>query len=80
MTILAHFSFHHWKIRNGNNSLFALIASENPLTVQYFELSVKGEYYILNDTIFDEYVENLDQKIDKPEIIRKGKRVFYYFE
>ena len=47
---------------------------------KYFEPSVKGEYHILNDTVFDVYFEDLDQKVDEPETVRKGRRVFYYFE
>ena len=68
----------YWVVKNGNQSLFALIASENPLGVQYFVPSVKGGSHTLNTTVFDVLPEDLDKKISPPEKKYQGRsRLFY---
>ena len=70
-----------WKVRNGTQSLYAIISNENPLVVKYFTPTVKGNYYFLDEKPFDVCFEDLDQKIDPPKIIPKGKRrKFYVFD
>ena len=43
----------YWKIKHGQNSLFAVIAKEMPLKVKYFEPSCKGSFQILNEKEYD---------------------------
>ena len=69
-----------WKIRNGVHCLFAIIESENPIEVKYFEPTIKGNYHCLNDTIFEVFEDDLEEKITPPEIIQKGRRKYYCFE
>ena len=70
-----------WKIRNGSDFLFSIIASENPLAVQYFEPMREKNVHSLNATVFDVYEEDLHEKIEPPKVIHKGShRKFYYFE
>ena len=40
---------------------------ENPLGVKYFEPSAKGNYQILNETVFDVFVEDLNEQIPPPK-------------
>ena len=71
----------YWKVRNGVHFLFAQISNENPLEVKYFEPSVKGNFHSLNENPFDVCLEDLQEKIEPPEIIKRGKyRKFYLFE
>ena len=54
---------------------------ENPTRVKYFEPSVNANFLVLNDNIFDPFIEDLEEKVDPPETIKVGKsRVFYSFE
>ena len=70
----------YWKIKNGNNFLFAQITSENPIVVKYFTPTVKGTYYYLDEKPFDVCSDDLYEKIEPPKIIPKGKhRKFYQF-
>ena len=69
----------YWKIKHGQNSLFAVIAKEMPLKVKYFEPSCKGSFQILNEKEYDVFIQDLDRKVDDPDTIRKGRRVFYMF-
>ena len=68
------------KIKHGQNSLFAVIAKEMPLKVKYFEPSCKGSFQILNEKEYDVFIQDLDRKVDDPDTIRKGRRVFYMFQ
>ena len=70
-----------WSIKNGQHSVFSLVVAENPARVKYFEPSVNGNFLVLNDNIFDPFIEDLEEKVDPPETIKVGKsRVFYSFE
>ena len=68
----------YWKIRNGSNYLYAQIVKDNPLEVKYFEPSAKGKFHVINETIFEVLSEDLDEKIDSPEVITKGRGRKYY--
>ena len=57
-----------------------IIADENPLSVQYFQPTIKGKKHSLNSTIYRILNEDLDKKIDAPEIERNGRRLFYRFD
>ena len=71
----------YWKIKNGNHRIFAVIAEEDPLGVQYFHSSVKGNYHCLNSTIYEVLIEDLDVQVPPPTTVpNKGKRQFYSFE
>ena len=50
-----------------------------PLKVKYFEPSCKGSFQILNEKEYDVFFQDLDRKVDDPDTIRKGRRVFYMF-
>ena len=70
----------YWKIKNGAHFLFAKISSEVPLEVKYFTPSVKGGSHYLSETPYAVCTEDLQEKIDPPIIISKGrKRKFYQF-
>ena len=70
-----------WKIRNGRsgNFLYTLIVGENPLEVKYFEPTVKGKHHCLNEAIFDAFIDDLEEKVEPPKVIKKGKREYYSF-
>ena len=71
----------YWKIRNGTHFLYAIISNESPLEVKYFTSSAKGNFHRLEDTSFEVCYEDLDEKVDPPEIISQGKyRKFYLFD
>ena len=70
----------YWKIKNGAVFLFAIIASDDPLSVKYFEPTIKGGLHCLNDMIFDVFSEDLQEKIELPEVIQKGRRTYYRFQ
>ena len=53
--------------------LFVIIESENPLSVKYFQPSVKGDYHRFNDTIWKILVEDLENKIPPPKVKNFGK-------
>ena len=58
-----------------------MIAAENPLGVKYFTPSIRGGLHSLNEIKYEVFFEDLDQKVDPPKQIRRGKsRVFYSFE
>ena len=60
---------------------FVDIETEHPLSVKYFQPSVKGEYHRLNDTVYEILPEDLGKKISAPKIKNSGKfRQFYKFE
>ena len=43
--------------------------------------SVKGKYLVLNDNIFDPFIDDFEKKVDPPKTNRIGRsRVFYTFE
>ena len=67
-----------WKIRNGVHTLFSVISTEEPLTVKYFEAG--GNYHILDDKEFEIFAGDLDTKVDPPETMKRGSRVYYVFE
>ena len=70
-----------WSITNGQHSVFSLVVAENPTRVKYFEPSVNGNFLVLNDNVFDPFIEDFEKKVDPPETIKVGKsRVFYSFE
>ena len=49
--------------------------------MQYFEPTVKGNFHSLNEAEFEVFFEDLDEKIEPPKILRKGRtRTFYDFE
>ena len=66
----------HWKVKHGQNFLYALIVTESPLSVQYFEPSAKGKNHILSDTVFEVLLEDLDGKVESPSMVKKGRRTF----
>ena len=68
----------HWKVSNGNDHLFALVTSQDPLEVQYFQPSTKGNYS-LNDTVFLASIEDFEQKIEAPKEVSKGRRKYFEF-
>ena len=68
----------YWKVSNGNDHLFALVTSQDPLEVQYFQPSMKGNY-CLNETVFYASVDDFDQKIEAPKEISKGRRKYFTF-
>ena len=73
----------YWKIKNGSTFLYAVISNESPLKAQFFAptKTVKGNFYLLNETSFDVCEEDLDEKIKPPEVVSKGRnRKFYVFE
>ena len=70
----------YWKIKNGTVYLYAIIAGLDPLSVNYFEPTVKKELHCLNDMVFDVYAEDLKEKLESPEMIQKGRRKYYRFE
>ena len=71
----------YWKVKNGTHSLYAVISSKEPIEVQYFEPTVQGNFHSLNETEFEVFLEDLDEKIEPPKILRKGRtRTFYDFE
>ena len=70
----------YWKVRNGRDYLFAIVTSEVPLEVRYFEPCAKKGFLCLNDTIFEAFLQDLNEKIHPPESIQMGKRVFYSFD
>ena len=70
----------HWSVKNSQD-LFVVIETENPLSVKYFQPSVKGEFHRLNDTVYEILAEDLGKKISAPKIKNSGKfRQFYEFE
>ena len=70
----------HWSVKNSQD-LFVVIETENPLSVKYFQPSVKGEFHRLNDTVYEILAEDLGKKISPPKIKNSGKfRQFYEFE
>ena len=70
----------HWSVKNCQN-LYVIIETENPISVKYFQPSVKGEYHRLNDTVYEILTEDLGKKISAPKIKNLGKfRQFYQFE
>ena len=61
--------------------LFSIITSEDPLSVRYFEPSIKKQgLQCLNEMVFDVYLEDLKEKIEQPQLIHRGRRTFYLFE
>ena len=73
----------HWLIINGQHSVFALVVAENPHRVKFFEPSVKGKSLVLNDNIFDPFIEDFETKVNPPKVNRVGfkkSRAFYSFE
>lgn len=70
------------KIRDGKkNFRYSIIVSEDPLKVNYFDLSVKGKCHTLNEKYaWDVYEKDLDEKISEPEINRGTFRTFYNFK
>ena len=68
----------HWTVKNGVHSLYAIIISEIPLTVKYFEPTVRGQFHCLNEKVFDVFPGDLEQKINAPTIIQKGSYRKYY--
>ena len=50
------------------------------LTFKYFEPTIKGGLHCLNDMIFDVFSEDLQEKIELPEVIQKGRRTYYRFQ
>ena len=70
----------YWSVKN-NQNLFVVIETENPLSVKYFQPSVKGQHHILNDTVYETLVEDLGIKIPAPKVKNSGRfRQFYEFE
>lgn len=70
----------YWSIKN-SQSLYVIIETSSPLTVKYFQPSVKGEYHKLNDTIYEILIEDLGKKVLAPKVKNSGRfRQFYEFE
>ena len=70
----------YWKVKNGVHSLFVIITNDSPLEVKYFESTVRGSYHCLNDTIYEVFSEDLDQKVPPPKVTQKGRRTYYSFQ
>ena len=71
----------YWKINNGVNFLYAVISNELPLKAKFFAPTIKGNFFLLNETSFDVYHEDLKEKTTAPEVIQKGRnRTFYLFK
>ena len=51
--------------------LYSIIASENPLSVQYFEPRVKGKCHSLNKNIFPVFPQDMGEKVSPPKIVKK---------
>ena len=70
----------YWKVKNGAHFLYAKVSKENPLELQYFSPTVKGNFYSLNENPYSVCLEDLQEKIDPPDTIMKGRhRKFYLF-
>ena len=70
----------HWKVKHGSEFLYALIVKESPLIVKYYEPTKSGKFHSLNETEFDVFCEDLQEKIEAPNVVQKGKRKYYVFE
>ena len=69
----------YWSVKDSQN-LFVVIETETPLSVKYFQPSVK-EYHRLNDAVYEILVEDLGNKVSAPKIKSMGKfRQFFEFE
>ena len=66
-------------VKSGSNFLYALIVKDDPIVVNYFEPSVKGEYLCLNKTPFDVYEGDFFEQAESPTVIHKGRRHYYTF-
>ena len=73
----------YWTIKSGENTFwYSIVVSENPVQVQYFELSAKGKSHKLDEekNIFFVSQDDLGKKVE-PTIEEKGKyRRFYHFQ
>ena len=59
--------------KNGNTQFpYSIIASENPLSVQYFEPTVKGKCHSLNEDIFPVFPQDMREKVSPPKTVKKG--------
>ena len=67
----------HWTINNGQHFLFALVTNDNPLEVQFYQPSIKGNHS-LSEAIFEVCLKDFEQKIEAPLVISKGKHRKYY--
>ena len=65
----------HWK----QSTLLSHSFTIDLLKVKYFEPSCKGSFQILNEKEYDVFIQDLDRKVDDPDTIRTGRRVFYKF-
>ena len=72
----------YWTVKNGKTHfLYSLIVSENPLNVQYFATSVKGQGLRLEDDIWPVFIEDLGRNVSPPTIQQMGRfRKTYQFE
>ena len=70
----------NWKIKHGSEFLYALIVKESPLIVKYYGPTKSGKFHSLNETVFDAFCEDLQEKIEMPNLVQKGKRKYYVFE
>ena len=69
----------HWLVKNGGNSLFAIIVDENPLGVKYFQSTIRGNFR-LDDKVYDVFIDDLERQIEKPEVKAGKTRTFYHFK
>ena len=70
----------YWKVKNGATFLYATITNETPLEAQYFSpTKSKSDLYCLNEEIFAVFIEDMEEKIEPPEKIQKGRRKYYLF-
>ena len=71
----------YWEISNGRDSLYGIVIQTNPLMVQYFEPTSRGDAYKLNDMKFEVFSADFVRKIKEPELIAVGRsRVNYVFD
>ena len=64
----------------GRIFLYCYVVNNSPLEVQYFAPGL-NDSHILNETVYDAFIEDFTDKINPPKVIQKGRlRKFYTFE
>ena len=68
----------YWIMQNGDERLYAVVAEDNPISVQYFVL--KSGSYRLCDERFEATMDDFISKVRDPDIIPVGRnRLYYHF-
>ena len=53
----------YWSVKNGSTQLFSVIVDLSPLSVMYFEPTVKGKSLCLNENIYPVFRQDLVKKV-----------------